>query len=179
MKSMFKLIAALTVVVVMGAPQLRAEEMARQQTGEETPVMVFYFELVDTSLEGELKGKNPAEQKRLGLITTLLRTMVDESDRYQTIGDAAEIEKFGEDHNLQGCNGCDATFAKEKGAKIAISGTVQKVSNLILNLNLYLRDADTGRLIKSMSTDIRSNSDDSWQRAVRSIVTNQLLNKDA
>ena len=32
------------------------------------------------------------------------------------------------------------------GADLAITGVVQKVSNLILNINIYVRDVHTGRL---------------------------------
>jgi putative ABC transport system permease protein len=40
-------------------------------------------------------------------------------------------------------------------------GVVQKVSNLILNINVYLRDAHTGHLVTSMSVDFRGNTDES------------------
>jgi hypothetical protein len=37
------------------------------------------------------------------------------------------------------------------GAEMAITGTVQKVSNLILNMNIYVRDASSGATIAAMS----------------------------
>ena len=36
--------------------------------------------------------------------------------------------------NLQACGGCDMHLAQRIGAELAITGTVQKVSNLILNI---------------------------------------------
>ena len=63
-------------------------------------------------------------------------------------------------------NGCDATIARELGADQALTGLVQKVSNLILNINLYLRDSATGDLLNVMSADVRGNTDESWSRGV-------------
>jgi hypothetical protein len=55
---------------------------------------------------------------------------------------------------------------------------VQKVSNLILSLNIYLRDARTGRLVTSMSADFRGNTDESWQRTASYLLRNRLLAPD-
>jgi hypothetical protein len=59
---------------------------------------VFDFELYDTSLEGEVRGLNEAEQQRLGMISELLRRLMVESGRYR-VADltpvAAEIEAAG------------------------------------------------------------------------------------
>jgi hypothetical protein len=52
---------------------------------------------------------------------------------------------------------------------------VQKVSNLILNVNIYLRSAHTGHLVTSASADMRGNTDESWSRTVSYLVRNRLL----
>ena len=38
-----------------------------------------------------------------------------------------------------------------------------------------IRDAETGKLLKGMSADIRSNTDRSWTRGVSYLVRNRLL----
>ncbi|MGH6816262.1 MAG: DUF3280 domain-containing protein, partial [Hyphomicrobiaceae bacterium] len=76
---------------------------------------------------------------------------------------------------LHKCNGCEVEIARKTGAEIAITGTVQKVSNLILNVNLYVRNTADGKLIGAMSADIRGNTDESWVRGVRWLVVNRLL----
>jgi len=55
-----------------------------------------------------------------------------------------------------------------------VTGTVQKVSNLILNLNIYLRDAKDDRLLQSMSADFRGNTGESWSRALSYLIRNKL-----
>ena len=52
---------------------------------------------------------------------------------------------------------------------------VQKVSNLILNINVYLRDVHTGRLVTAASADMRGNTDESWSRATRYLIRERLL----
>ena len=49
---------------------------------------------------------------------------------------------------------------------------VQKVSNLILNLNIEVRDSATGEALYTRSVDIRGNTDESWLRGVRRLVDN-------
>ena len=142
---------------------------------EPIPITVIDFELYDTSLEGEVKGINPDEQERLKLISNQLREMLGASDLYtivDTTPAAAEIAAGG---NWQSCPGCDTKIAKALGAKLSITGQVQKVSNLILNINVYVRDADTGEVIKVAGADIRGNTDKSWQRGVSWLVRNRLL----
>jgi Protein of unknown function (DUF2380) len=64
------------------------------------------------------------------------------------------------------------------GAELAITGTVQKVSNLILNMNIYVRDASSGATIAAMSADMRGNTDESWSRTLDWLVRNRLLAPD-
>jgi len=154
---------------------LQAYWTAATAAGEVPRLAVFNFELLDTSLEGETAGKNEAEQTRLVLISDLLRQMITESKRYEVVDIGPLSERIAEAGYLRSCNGCDARFARDLGADQSLTGVVQKVSNLILNINLYLRDAGSGDLLKVMSADIRSNSDQSWSRGVSWLVRNRLL----
>ena len=64
---------------------------------------------------------------------------------------------------------------KQLDADLDITGVVQKVSNLILNINVYLRDVRTGRLVTAASVDMRGNTDESWSRATRYLIRERLL----
>ena len=80
---------------------------------EPAKIAVFVFELVDTSLQGEVNGPRADEQRRL----------------------------------------------REAGG----------------NMNIYLRDTNTGRLVTAMSADFRGNTDESWSRATSYLLRNRLL----
>ena len=47
---------------------------------------------------------------------------------------------------------------------------MQKVSNLILNVNIEIREVATNRVALVKSVDMRGNNDESWIRAVRFLV---------
>lgn len=136
---------------------------------------VFGFELIDSSLEGEISGPRADEQQRLVRISDQLRRELGQSGRYIVVDLAPARDRIERAGYIRGCNGCEADIARDLGADVAISGTVQKVSNLILNINLYLRDARTSELLRVMSVDIRGNTDESWSRGVSYIVRRRLL----
>jgi hypothetical protein len=137
-------------------------------------VAVFDFELVDTSLQGEVDGPRTDEQKRLAQAGDQVRKALTESGKFAVL-DIAPVNVAAHGSNMQACGGCDVQLAQKLGADLAITGVVQKVSNLILNINFYLRDAHTGNLITSMSADFRGNTDESWSRATSYLLRNRLL----
>jgi hypothetical protein len=137
-------------------------------------VAVFDFELVDTSLQGEIDGPRTDEQDRLMRAGDQMRMALAESGKFVLL-DIAPINAAAHGSNLQACGGCDVRYAQRLGADLAITGVVQKVSNLILNMNIYLRDVHTGHLITSMSADFRGNTDESWSRAASYLLRNRLL----
>lgn len=68
------------------------------------------------------------------------------------------------------CYGCDWRMAATLEADYALVGEIQKVSNLILSMNLVLRSSADGAQLRGRAVDIRSNTDDSWRRGMRYIL---------
>ena len=134
---------------------------------------VFDFELIDTSLDGQFNGAQKAEHDRLMSMGNTLREKLAAAHRYQLI-DIAPVAAKAQAANLQNCGKCDAALARELGADLALTGTVQKVSNLILNINVYIRDAKTGETVDAMSVDIRGNTDESWSHGINWLIRNKL-----
>jgi hypothetical protein len=160
-----KSLSALVAVMLMASVPARADP---------PKAAVFDFELVDTSLQGEVDGPRTDEQRRLMSIGDQLRKALAESGKFAVL-DIAPVNAAAHGSNLQSCGGCDVYYAQQLGADFAITGVVQKVSNLILNMNVYIRDAHTGQLITSMSVDLRGNTDESWFRAASYLLRNRLL----
>jgi hypothetical protein len=134
---------------------------------------VFDFELIDTSLPGEFYGSKP-EQARLERIGEQLRKELADSGKFQVL-DIAPVRDAARHANLQACGGCDIELAGQLGADLEITGLVQKVSNLIINLNIYLRDVKTGNMTTVASADMRGNTDESWSRTMSYLIRNRLL----
>jgi hypothetical protein len=147
--------------------------MGSTALAEPPRLAVFDFELVDTSLPGEFYGSKP-EEVRLTHISDQLRKELADSGRFQML-DIAPVRDAAHHANLQACGGCDLKLAGQLGADLEITGMVQKVSNLIINLNIYLRDVKTGKMITAASADMRGNTDESWSRTMTYLIRNRLL----
>jgi hypothetical protein len=135
---------------------------------------VFDFELLDTSLEGEMRGPQADEHGRLIRISELVRGRLSESGKFQLL-DISPVKAAAEGSNLQACGGCDVEYAQRIGADLVITGVMRKISTLILNLTIFVRDVHTGQLITAMNADFRGNTDESWTRAASYLVRNRLL----
>ena len=134
---------------------------------------VFDFELLDTSLQGEMDGPRRTSSAADPHQRTDAQG-IGGSGKFILL-DIAPVNAAAHASNLQACGGCDVDLAQKLGADLAITGMVQKVSNLILSMNIYMRDARTGRLVASMSADFRGNTDESWQRTASYLLRNRLL----
>jgi hypothetical protein len=141
---------------------------------EPPKLAVFDFEMIDTSLPGQFYGPQADEHDRLLRVGDLVRKELGESSKFQIV-DIAPVNAAAHQSNLQACGGCDVKLAQQLNADLDITGVVQKVSNLILNINIYLRDVHTGRLVIAVSADMRGNTDESWSRATRYLIRERLL----
>jgi hypothetical protein len=138
--------------------------------GAAARVALFPFELVNTSLE----PTRPDEAARLAAVTEVAR------QRFAAAGlevvDTVPVEQeVAAVSSLRSCNGCELPLARQLGADFAAVGWVQKVSNLILNVNLQIRDVASGRLVQSGSVDIRGNTDESWRRGTLYLLERRIL----
>jgi hypothetical protein len=165
------------VVVAIGAGTLIAlSSIADARAGDGTIALaVFGFELIDSSLEGEMRGESAEDLARLSMIEADLKRQLVQSGRYELVDVAPEADAVAKAGRLHGCNGCEAPIAKRLGADQALIGWVQKVSNLILNLNVGMRDAASGKKVFAASVDIRGNTDESWRHGIRYLVKRRLF----
>jgi hypothetical protein len=135
-------------------------------------VAVFDFELVDTSVEAATKGPCSDEGARLAWLDREMGQRLAQSGRADVVDVAGVVDRTRV-RDLRTCGGCDAKFASELRTKYSVTGWVQKVS--ILNMNIVVRDAGTGEVIGSKSVDMRGNTDESWSRALDWLVDRYLL----
>ncbi|KQT47508.1 hypothetical protein ASG43_10460 [Aureimonas sp. Leaf454] len=134
---------------------------------------VFDFELIDTSLEGEVKGVDPRQTERLTLLAPKLRADI-EAEPKLSIVEIAPVAEAAKGQVLNKCERCALDLGRDLKADIVVTGTVQKVSNLILNVNAYGHEVATGKLVAQGSADIRGNNDEMWMRGVTALWRNTL-----
>lgn len=142
---------------------------------EDAPsLVVFPITLIDTSLEGEIAGRSEAETARLKQVTAQARARLAEGGRVRLVDPAPVADQLARLPRISRCNGCELQLGRELGADLVLVGWVQKVSNLILNINIRLSDVQTGRVLAGRSVDIRGNDDVSWERGVRQLLRKEL-----
>ncbi len=134
-------------------------------------VAFFGMQFVDLSMEGSVNGTRQDESTRTMMATELVTE--DMTARGFTLVSIDPVSgKLAKVANPARCNGCDVALAAELGADYSLTGEVHKVSNLILSLELNLRDATTGDTVRAGTVDIRGNTDESWQRGLRYLMKN-------
>lgn len=116
---------------------------------------------------------NRIQQARIEMISDAVRAQLDASQRYRVAdnGRASElIARLGATQDLSTCDGCARQVGRELGVEQVGICWVQKVSNLILNLNLRVEDVVSGKALFQRSVDIRGNTDLSWRRGATALV---------
>jgi hypothetical protein len=144
-------------------------------------IVLLDFELIDGTLD---RAADEAQQERLKKISQALRQEFIDRHLYTVLDNApaqALITDLKGRFKLYDCNGCDVDIGRALGADRTLTAWVQKVSNLILNINIQIRDVKSGLIVLTRSVDIRGNTDVSWLRGVRymtrSIEENQQGNR--
>ncbi|MCQ0093113.1 DUF3280 domain-containing protein [Roseovarius sp. M141] len=159
MKAALVSIALICAVVTAATGQIR----------EDASVAFLGITFLDTSTEGAYSGPRQDEADRLALLEGEVRTQF--TDHGLTLLDLAPIaENLESTTNPANCYGCEIRMARELGADYVLVGVVQKVSNLILAMNLVMRDVETEEVVAYRVVEIRSNTDDSWLRGIRYIL---------
>ncbi len=151
---------------------LPAALLAAQPGNAQPPrAAVFAFELDDTSLQGAMQGPAPDDRARLVRLDAQLLDSLARSGQYAPVAVAADPAWPA----LRTCGGCEADAARGVDAQVSVIGWVQKVSNLILNINIVVRDVATGGRVAAGSVDIRGDTDESWTRGLAYLLRNRIL----
>jgi hypothetical protein len=124
----------------------------------------------------DLEPTTAAERTRIGLVESVFKTKLEASGRYTFVPIPANtVAKIAAGPEVGACGGCELKYGKQLGADYAAWIVIQKVSDLILNINVYMADVATGKLAFVHSVDIRGDTDESWTRGVTYLVKNYLL----
>ena len=117
----------------------------------------------------------PADQKRLDLVTDVLRKQLAEKGGIESVDLGPQAEEIRKESPLYKCNGCTGPIAKALGAELAVTALADKGANQLFSLVVTIAEAETGKVVRQGQVVIRANTDDDWSHAVRWIVKNRLL----
>ena len=117
-----------------------------------------------------------AERARLAALASGFETRLEASGRYAFVAIPAPMQaRIDAGAVIGNCGGCEYQYGAELGADRVAWLVVQKVSDLILNLNVYVGDVQSHKLTFVQSVDIRGNTDESWAHGIAYLVKNYAL----
>ena len=128
------------------------------------------FEIEDDTVAQGGVSDTAGQERRLQLVADILRADLGQRGQLQVVDNTLSRELIARTRALQPlheCNGCEIEIARALDADLVLVGWVQKVSNLILNVNAGVKDVRTGHTLLIRSVDMQGNNDASWERAAR------------
>lgn len=140
---------------------------------------VFPFEIIiEDTLEG-IPMANPAEKKRLQLLTSEVVQLLTGAGVYAVADNAPLAAEIDKQSPFFKCNGCEVDIAKKLDAEFAITGLVQKGSASAANISMAVRSVATGELVRTAGITVLENTDEGWLRGVRRLVKSRLIGEGA
>ncbi|WP_244816626.1 DUF3280 domain-containing protein [Caballeronia sp. Lep1P3] len=148
--------------------------------GAQQSIALLDCTLIDDNAAYNDAQINRIQSERLAMVSEALRKDV----RDRALFDVANNSKVSKlvaslesAQDINACNGCELRVARELGATRVGVCWVQKISNLILNINLRVEDASNGTTLFQRSVDMRGNTDESWRRGAKALI--DLLGSEA
>jgi hypothetical protein len=152
--------------------------LAAPMLAAEPPSLAFlgvHFQKDNESLE----PTSDAERARLVRTGQEFTQQLAASGRFKIMQTSDALQaKIAGGQAIGECGGCEIDYGRALGADFVAWIRVQKVSNLILNMNVYIADVKSGRTVLTKSVDLRGNTDDSWSRSLKYLVKNSVLTAD-
>ncbi len=118
----------------------------------------------------------PAEEARLGQIEETFKAQLQDAGLYTFTAVPDDLKaRIAQGQPPGECSGCEIDYGRELKVPTIMWGTVQKTSNLILNLNIYMADVNGRKMTFVKSVDMRGNTDETWQQAVTYLVKRYII----
>ncbi len=164
--------AAFAALVMLMAATWPIDAQARSSA----PRSIVFLGVVFQNDNEGLEPTSDAERARTLALEKQFVTSLQRSGKYAVLPVSPELKaKIEAGQTLGACSGCEITYGKEAKAQDVAWIEVQKVSNLILNMNVYIGNVETGAYDFKHSVDIRGNTDESWQRSLKYLLDNYLF----
>ena len=152
-----------------------AVQSSRAAEPSHVKIVVFDFELDDRSAAGGMIGPDAIDAENLKKATEEARQRLSASGRYTVVETGTVAGQPISAGGIQGCNGCEAAFARKLGADQSIYGVFARVSRTEYTLQIIVRDAQTGAVLSNAFSGLRMGANYAWPRAVISTLDNKIL----
>ncbi|MCX7900584.1 MAG: DUF3280 domain-containing protein [Methylocystis sp.] len=134
-------------------------------------LLVLGFDMLDTSQEPvDQRADHERRLARLrddvaaGLAAKRVYEIVDRAP-----SEKALVETLARTY-LRTCNGCDIEFGRQTSADFVLLGQVNKVSTLIMSMDVTIKSVKLGQPLYSQRFDFRGDNDKAWERATKYVI---------
>lgn len=143
-------------------------------------IIILPFDLVDTSMQAEMNhGSLASDVARMKRTQKVVRKAVSQQLAFHVLSNApvhAAIKDAEDTYRyLYECNGCEIDIGRKASADLVMTGWLQKVSNLILNINAAIFDVKAGKQVAIASVSMRGDTDESWTDSARYMINERLM----
>jgi hypothetical protein len=142
-------------------------------TPEAKSIAVTDCTLIDDNASYNDAATTQQDAARVHMISDELRAQLRDRSLYRVADNAPAsslIGRLSASQNLNACNGCELDIGRKLEVERVGVCWVQKISNLIININLRVEEVASGKTLFQRSVDIRGNTDLSWRRGVKALV---------
>ncbi|MGL4396221.1 MAG: DUF3280 domain-containing protein [Hyphomicrobium sp.] len=145
----------------------------------ESPESPKSVALLGAFIQNDNEGLDPtsdAERARLRMLERMFSEQMASTGKFKFVPITDELRaRIAAGQPIGSCSGCEVDYGKSASADLVAWIIVQKVSNLILNLNVYIGDVQADKMTFIHSVDIRGNTDESWSRSLTYLMQNYYL----
>jgi len=144
---------------------------ARGQTKTGKKLLVLDFDIVDTSQEPVDQRADHA--RRLAKMRDDVAHGLASANVYEIIDRAAvaaDLDVIQTQTYIRTCNGCELTLGKKAGADFVLLGQVNKVSTLVMSMDVWIKSVATSETLYHQRFDFRGDTDNSWFRTTKYVV---------
>lgn len=149
---------------------------AAETAGSSQQVNVAFLGVTFINDNEGYEPTSDAERARLKNVEEIFTGRLGKSGQYAFLPVSSEVRaQIANGQAIGECGGCEIDYGKQLKAERIAWIRVQKVSNLILNMNVYMADVATSKMTFVRSVDIRGNTDETWTKSINWLIKNYMI----
>ena len=158
------LIASLLLATVQGTA-----------AGQVRDIVVFDFEMMDSSAAAGIIPQDDLDTKYLGEATQVAKDQLRSAGAFQIIDVGPAATELAQAGALRHCNGCEVPIAAKLGGELAMTGIVNRISRTEFEMLIKVVDARTGAPVATGYTGLRMGANYAWPRGAKWLMEKRVL----
>ncbi len=166
-------------VVVVGFAALALAGLPAAESGATQAPKTAFLGIEFLNDNAGLEPTSNAEHKRMQMVEEIFKEKLKEAGLYSFIDLPRQMQdRIEKGQPIGECGGCEISYGKELGVEHIAWIRIQKVSNLILNMNVYIANVETEKMTFVRSVDIRGNTDETWAHSIKWLIKRYVVPSD-